>query len=340
MIIVIKKTTGKNAITNFVNSIGLEYQALVKCDRCIYLITKHSQKFDDAQTKIIKNSEIVIDTFETTNEYQLVDRKTSRICAPKIVVKNHEICSANKFCIFAGPCSVESPELIFDIAKKMSALGVKILRGGTFKSRTSPYGFQGLGLHALKLLHQAAIENNLLSITEILDTRDVEKALDYVDIIQIGTRNMYNYPLIREAAKTGKPLLLKRGFSATYKEFLLAAEYAYLEGNSNIILCERGIKTFEPYTRNTLDITAVPVLQHLSHLPVIIDPSHSSGFSYLVPALARAAVAVGANGMIIEVHTNPSKALSDGEQSVNIETFEKIIKTLSKIAKSLDMEIA
>ncbi|MTI69919.1 MAG: 3-deoxy-7-phosphoheptulonate synthase [Firmicutes bacterium] len=242
----------------------------------------------------------------------------------------------NEFTIISGPCSVENEEQIHTIANFLSELGVKILRGGAFKPRTSPYAFQGLGFNGLKLLREAADENKLKVISEIMDPRDVEKAYDYVDIIQIGSRNMQNYSLLKEIGKVDKPILLKRGMTATVKEWLMAAEYIALEGNEDIILCERGIRTFENYTRNTLDLTVVPIIKSLSKLPIIVDPSHGTGRRNLVIPMTRAAVTVSADGVMIEIHPKPEEALSDGFQSLDFKQTKKLIKEIDKIKSCID----
>jgi len=235
------------------------------------------------------------------------------------------------FAIIAGPCAIENEEQIEKIAKLLNYLGIRILRGGAYKPRTSPYDFQGLGFYGLELMKKMADKYNLKVISEIMDPRDVEVAYNYIDIFQIGSRNMQNYSLLKEIGKTNKPVLLKRGMSATIEEWLMAAEYIALEGNENIILCERGIRTFENYTRNTLDLTAVPVIKGLSRLPIIVDPSHGTGRRELINPVTRAAVAVGANGIMVEIHPNPCEALSDGSQSLGFDEAEKLFKEIKII---------
>lgn len=235
------------------------------------------------------------------------------------------------FTIISGPCSVENSEQLNKIASYLSKSGVKILRGGAFKPRTSPYSFQGLGFEGLKFLKETGKRHNMKIISEILDPRNVEKALDYVDIIQIGSRNMQNYSLLKEVGKSSKPVMLKRGMTATVEEWLMAAEYIALEGNDNIILCERGIRTFENYTRNTLDLTVVPILKSLSKLPVIVDPSHGTGVRDLVIPMSKASAAVGADGLMVEVHYNPDIALSDGHQTIDFDQFKTLKKETRKV---------
>jgi len=249
-----------------------------------------------------------------------------------IKVKDVEI-GGDDLIIIAGPCAVESKESIFEIAEAVASAGASVLRGGAFKPRTSPYDFQGLGEKGLKYLAEAAKKYGLLTISEVMSAEQIGIASDYVDILQIGARNMQNFSLLKAVGKTDKPVMLKRGFSSTYKDFLMAAEYILSEGNPNVILCERGIRTFENYTRNTLDIAAVPVLKQLSHLPVIVDPSHGTGIRYLVAPMAMASVAAGADGLMIEVHTSPDKALSDAKQTIDIEMFESMVKSAYSIKK-------
>lgn len=245
----------------------------------------------------------------------------------------------NRIVVMAGPCSVEKDKLLMDIARKVKKAGATVLRGGAFKPRTSPYSFQGLGVKGLKLLGEAKKETGLKIITELMDVRDLELVMKYADIIQIGARNMQNFNLLKEVGKTKKPVLLKRGMSSTVKEFLMSAEYILAEGNFNVILCERGIRTFEDATRFTLDISAVPVVKNLSHLPIIVDPSHATGKWGLVGPCAKAAIAAGADGLIVEVHPNPEEAMSDGEQSLYPENFARLMAELRKVAVSVGREI-
>jgi 3-deoxy-7-phosphoheptulonate synthase len=237
--------------------------------------------------------------------------------------------------VMAGPCSVESEEQLLATAVAVKRAGAKILRGGVFKPRTSPYSFRGLHEEGLKLLAEARRTTGLPVVTEAMDTRHLDAVCAHADMIQIGSRNMQNYTLLEEVGKLRVPVLLKRGFSATIEEFLLAAEYIASGGNSRIVLCERGIRTFETSTRNTLDLSAVPLLKRWSHLPVIVDPSHGTGLWWLVPHMSRAAVAVGADGLLIEVHADPQAALSDGEQSLRPETFERMMNEIRPVAHAV-----
>ena len=241
--------------------------------------------------------------------------------------------------IIAGPCAVESREQLFKTARSVRKSGAHILRGGAFKPRSSPYSFQGMGEEGLKLLFEIRKETGMPVVTEVMDTRQVEMVSQYTDMIQIGSRNMQNYPLLKEAGLCRKPVLLKRGMMATIEEYLWAAEYILNQGNDQVILCERGIRTFETSTRNTLDLSAVPVLKRLTHLPVIVDPSHGTGVRWMVPSMAKAAVAVGADGLIMEVHYNPDGALCDGYQSLSLDEFDNLMCDLKKIAIAVGREI-
>lgn len=242
--------------------------------------------------------------------------------------------------VIAGPCSVENRAMLNETASGVRAAGATILRGGAFKPRSSPYSFQGLGREALKLLVEARAEHGLPVVTEVLDTRDVDLVAEHSDMLQVGARNMQNYALLAELGRVQRPVLLKRGLSATISELLMAAEYIMAHGNHNVVLCERGIRTFERATRNTLDISAIPVLQRETHLPVIVDPSHACGDAQLVAPLAFAAIAAGADGLIIEVHPNPEKALSDGDQSLDIASFVALMQRVPAFAAAAGRSLA
>ena len=244
-----------------------------------------------------------------------------------------------KIALIAGPCSVESEEQITNIASSVKMCGAGFLRGGAFKPRTSPYSFQGLEHQGLELLKLAKKKTGLPIVTEIMSTSMIEKFNEEVDIIQVGARNMQNFDLLKELGKIKKPILLKRGLSATIEELLMSAEYIMAGGNEQVILCERGVRTFENYTRNTLDLSAIPVIKKLSHLPIIIDPSHATGKSWMVEPLSKAAIAAGADGLIIEVHNDPKNALCDGQQSITPEEYKILVEKLKKIANAVDREI-
>ena len=293
----------------------------------------------DVDPRDIELLEGVREVVRITQPYKLASRafrpegtvvevgKGVRIGGPEVVVA-------------AGPCAVESAEQIQTIAERVAQHGAKLLRGGAFKPRTSPYTFQGLGEQALKLLRQAADKNGLLVVSEVMDASQIAMMLPYVDLLQVGARNMQNYHLLRALGEVPKPVLLKRGMSATIEELLLSAEYIMAGGNYNVILCERGIRTFETYTRNTLDIAAIPVIKKHSHLPIIADPSHGTGRRDKVPPMARAAVAAGADGLLIEVHHDPEHALSDGAQSLYADQFAQLMAELRIIAPAVGRRIA
>jgi 3-deoxy-7-phosphoheptulonate synthase len=230
--------------------------------------------------------------------------------------------------VMAGPCSVESRDQLFETAEAVKAAGATVLRGGAFKPRTSPYAFQGLGVEALRYLAEARERTGLPVITEVMEPSQVDIVAEYADILQIGTRNMQNYSLLREMGRVARPVMLKRGYGATVEEWLMAAEYIVSSGNPNVILCERGIRTFETYTRNTLDLAAVPLLRHLTHLPVIVDPSHATGKRWLVRPLAIGGIAVGADGVMVEVHPTPDEALSDAEQQLDLAQFRSLMDAI------------
>jgi 3-deoxy-7-phosphoheptulonate synthase len=242
--------------------------------------------------------------------------------------------------VMAGPCAVESEEQLLATARAVKAAGATILRGGAFKPSTSPYHFRGLGVKGLRLLAQAAKETGLLVITEVMSAQDVDMVANYADILQIGTRNMQNFNLLESVSKAGKPVMLKRGLSATIQEWLLAAEYILALGNKNLMVCERGIRTFETYTRNTMDVSAIPIVEKVSHLPVIADPSHGTGKWYLVTPMALAAVAAGADGIMVEVHPTPDLALKDGSQSLTFENFSKLMSQLKPGAAATGRRLA
>ena len=270
--------------------------------------------------------------------YKFVSKEFKKEASVVKIAPGVEIGSA-KVIIMAGPCTVENRERLIGIARLVKKSGAKVLRGGAFKPRTSPYSFQGLKDKGMKFLFEAKQEVGLPIVTELMDPRDLPLFLKYADIIQIGARNMQNYELLKEVGKTKKPVLLKRGMASTIKDFLLSAEYIFSEGNHNVILCERGIRTFEDSTRFTLDISAVPVIKKLSHLPVVIDPSHCSGIWDYVAPLSKAALAVGADGLLIEVHDDPEKALCDGPQALKPDKFDALMIELKAIAKIIGRNI-
>ncbi|MGD2184952.1 MAG: 3-deoxy-7-phosphoheptulonate synthase [Desulfobacterales bacterium] len=262
---------------------------------------------------------------------KLVSQETQQ----RTVVRVSGVEIGRNFVVIAGPCSVESENQLLETAQAVKAAGADMLRGGAFKPRTSPYDFQGLGIQGLKILEKARQETGLPIVTEVVDPRDVSWVAEFADILQIGTRNMQNFSLLKEVGSAGRPVLLKRGMHSTLVEWLNCAEYILSEGNPNVILCERGIRTFETYTRNTLDLSAVPAIKELSHLPIIIDPTHSTGRISLIAPMSMAAVAAGADGMIIEVHHKPEEALCDADQALTPGTFANIMKRLRPLTSFL-----
>ncbi len=266
--------------------------------------------------------------------YKLVSREFRKENSVVDIGKGVKI-GGQEVSVIAGPCAIENYDMLFETAKAVKSSGARALRAGAFKPRTSPYTFQGLGEEGLKYLKDVGEKLNLPTVTEVMDTRDIALVARYADVLQIGARNMQNFNLLKEAGLAQKPVILKRGLSATVKEWLMSAEYILAAGNMNVILCERGIRTFEDATRNTLDISAVPVVKQLSHLPIIVDPSHAAGARYLVNALSRAAIAAGCDGLLIEVHIRPEEALSDGAQSLNPDNFSESISSLRIVAQAV-----
>ncbi len=291
----------------------------------------------DFDTRKIKVLDGVFDVYRVTAPYKLASRSFHE--EDSIIKINDIEIGGKNIALMAGPCSVESEDQIYRNAKIVADSGVKILRGGAFKPRSSPYSFQGLGEEGLKYLRAAADQYGLLVITEIIQLDQLELIGSHSDIYQVGARNMQNFPLLKELGKTDKPVMLKRGLSATIEEWLMSAEYILSGGNPNVLLCERGIRTFEKYTRNTFDLSAIPVVHKKSHLPVIADPSHATGLRDQVPPMARAAVAAGADGLMIEIHDDPKNALSDGPQALLPETFNELVNELRAIAKVIGRDL-
>lgn len=324
-------------IVKKLESRGLQTNISKGTERTIIGVIGDTSKITEEEENAIRVMAGVEDVMRILKPYKLA----SRDFRPKdtvINVRGHSI-GGKKIQVIAGPCAVENKTILMSIAEKVSDAGASFIRGGAFKPRTSPYSFQGLGEEGLKYLADVRKKWGLPVVTELMDPRDMEVIAKYADIIQIGARNMQNFRLLLEAGTSKKPVLLKRGLSATIKEWLMAAEYIMSKGNHQVILCERGIRTFETATRNTLDLSAVPVLKKLTHLPIVVDPSHGVGRWDLVPPMAKAAVAAGADGLIIEVHTNPEEALSDGEQSLKPGDFTRLMKDLRAIANAVGREI-
>lgn len=291
----------------------------------------------DFDTRHIKVLEGVADVYRVTEPYKFASRTWKKENTTFDV--NGVTVGGEEVVVMAGPCSVESDEQIEASAAHVAAYGATFLRGGAFKPRSSPYSFQGLGEEGLQMMRGAADRHNLQVITEVMQVSQIDLIYQYADVFQIGARNMQNFPLLKEVGKTDKPVFLKRGLSSTIKEWLMSAEYIMSQGNPHVILCERGIRTFEPSTRNTLDLSAVPVVKKKSHLPVIVDPSHGVGIRNKVTPLARAAVAVGADGLMIETHPDPAVAKSDGPQSLYFDQFVELMKQITLIAAAIDRKV-
>ena len=294
------------------------------------------EHFEVTEFKVLSG---VYDAYRISSPYKLAGR-SFRPEGTKVKFPNGVVVGGKEVVVMAGPCSVESREQILTSAKQVAAAGGQFLRGGAFKPRSSPYSFQGMGLDGLKLLREVADETGLLIITEVMEISQIELMLPYIDCFQVGARNMQNFNLLRELGHVRTPVLMKRGISATIEEVLLSAEYILSGGNYNLMLCERGVRTFETYTRNTMDISAIPVLKKLTHLPVLGDPSHGVGIRDLVPAMALASVAAGADGLLMEMHPNPDKAMSDGAQSLYPEQLQKLMAQLRLLAPVVDRTIA
>jgi 3-deoxy-7-phosphoheptulonate synthase len=294
------------------------------------------EHFEVAEFKVLAG---VHDAYRISSPYKLAGRNF-RPEGTKVTFPNGVVVGGTEVVVMAGPCSVESREQILTSAKQVKAAGAQFLRGGAFKPRSSPYSFQGMGLDGLKLLRDVANETGLLVITEVMEISQIDLMLPYIDCFQVGARNMQNFNLLRELGHARRPVLMKRGISATIEEVLLSAEYILSGGNYDLMLCERGVRTFETYTRNTMDISAIPVLKKLTHLPVLGDPSHGVGIRDLVPAMALASVAAGADGLLMEMHPNPDKAMSDGAQSLYPEQLQKLMAQLRLLAPVVGRTIA
>ncbi|OPJ56177.1 3-deoxy-7-phosphoheptulonate synthase [Clostridium chromiireducens] len=337
MVVILKQKAKQEEIeilTRQIEAKGVSVSLVVGSDVNILGLVGDTSTIDPS---VIEANRIV----ERVMKVQEPFKKANRMFHPEdtIVDINGAKIGGKKIAMIAGPCSVESEEQITEIAKEVKKIGANFLRGGAFKPRTSPYAFQGMKYEGLELLKKARENTGLPIVTELMSPYDIETFVENVDVIQVGARNMQNFDLLKELGKTNKPILLKRGLSATIEEWLMSAEYIMAGGNENVILCERGIRTFENYTRNTLDLSAVPAVKKLSHLPIVIDPSHSAGKYWMVEPLAKAAVAVGADGLIIEVHNDPANALCDGPQSIKPSKFAKLMEELRVIAAAVGREI-
>ncbi len=337
MIIVLKKEATESDIEHIVEKIkehGLEPHISRGIEKIVIGVVGDDNKLINVPIEIFRNVEQVI---RITKPYKLASRDFHP--HNTVIDVGTTKIGSEELAIIAGPCSVETPEQITFIAKEVKKYGANILRGGAFKPRTSPYSFQGLGKEGLELLKIAKQNTGLPIITEVLDTRDIELVAEYADILQVGTRNAQNFALLKELGKIRKPVLLKRGLAMKADEWVLSAEYIMSGGNYNVILCERGIRTFETSTRNTLDINIIPVMKEKTHLPIIIDPSHATGKSKYVPDMALAAIAAGADGVMIEVHNDPENAWSDGDQSLTPEQFGKLMEKLKQIAQVVGRKV-
>ncbi|MEO5358145.1 MAG: 3-deoxy-7-phosphoheptulonate synthase [Nitrospirae bacterium YQR-1] len=339
-IIVLKQSASQESINNLIKKVegkGLTVNISKGTERTVLGVIGDTSKFSDDEVNAIRAMHGVEDVMRIVKPYKLASRDFKK---ENTVIDVGGIKIGGGFIpVIAGPCAIESREILLSIAEKVKEAGASFIRGGAYKPRTSPYTFQGLGEEGLEILAEAREKTGMPIVTELMDPRDLDTMLKYTDIIQIGTRNMQNFRLLLEVGSCNRPVLLKRGLSATIKEWLMAAEYIMSRGNHNVILCERGIRTFETTTRNTLDLSCVPVLKQLTHLPVIVDPSHAVGRWDLVQPMSLASVAAGTDGLIIEVHTNPEEAFSDGEQSLKPEVFSALMKQLKPIAAAVGREI-
>jgi 3-deoxy-7-phosphoheptulonate synthase len=336
MIIVMNRDAQHNEIESVlmhIQKLGLEF-SILKNENNTVILTQPSYDINSELFKSLPKVEYVV----TLNEdYKLVYKNINNL-ETKIKIGNVVI-GGNELTMIAGPCSIESKDQLFKIALHLKNSGVKIIRAGAFKFRTSPYSFQGLGYKGLELLKELKEETGLMVISEILDHHDLPEFEKVVDILQIGARNMHNINLLKAVGESNKPVLLKRSYSATLKEFLFSAEYILMGGNKNVILCERGIRTFSDYTRNTLDISIVPAIKQRSHLPIIVDPSHATGKRDLIIPVSLAAIAAGADGLIIEVHHTPELAYSDSEQAIRLEQFDDLINRAKRVAEAVGRKL-
>lgn len=337
MIIVLKQGTPQQEmddLTNLIVKQGIQVNPIVGSDLTILGLIGDTSRIDPTQLESFHCVERIMHVAEPF-------KKANRMFHPgnSVIRAGGAEIGGKRLAVMAGPCSVESREQITAVAQAVKDAGATVLRGGAFKPRTSPYAFQGLKYEGLELLKMAREATGLPIVSELMSPYDIDRFVEDVDIIQVGARNMQNFDLLRLLGRTRKPILLKRGLSATIEEWLMSAEYILAEGNENVILCERGIRTFETYTRNTVDLSAVLAVKKLSHLPVIVDPSHGTGKRWMVPPMARAAVAVGADGVMIEVHNDPQHALCDGQQSVTPSDFADIMRDIRTIAGAVGREL-
>lgn len=334
MILVMKDDVTRLAVDELVAKLAwMNLQAIPTEENNRYYIAIVNGLDTHTDTRLFSVLPGVEQVLPLTQKFKLAGREIKKE-RTVITLQGHTI-GGKEFTVMAGPCSIESESQIHQTAAVVATSGAQILRGGAFKPRTSPYEFQGLGEEGLRYMQAAAKAHGLLSVSEVMDTQDIDLVASYVDILQIGARNMQNFSLLKQVGKTGKPILLKRGLSATYMDFLMAAEYILHTGNPHVILCERGIRTFETYARNTLDIAAVPILRELTHLPIIVDPSHGTGLRSIVPPMAYAAMAAGADGIMVEVHPEPDKAVSDAKQTITPQSFAEMMAVLQNIGQAM-----
>lgn len=339
-IIVLNRKATENDINRILKKLesrGLKGTISRGTERIVIGVIGDTSKITEDEENTVRVMKGVEEVMRILKPYKLASRDFKS--QDTIIKVKGRIIGGKKIPVVAGPCAVENRAMLMNVAEKVKAAGASFIRGGAYKPRTSPYAFQGLGEEGLQYLAEASKKTGLPVVTEIMDPRDLDTILKYTDIIQIGARNMQNFRLLLEVGMCHKPVLLKRGLSATIKEWLMAAEYVMSKGNQQVILCERGIRTFETATRNTLDLSSVPVLQQRTHLPVVVDPSHGVGKWDLVAPMAKAAIAAGADGLLIEVHTDPENAMSDGEQSLKPDAFKKLMAELKPIAKAVGREI-
>ena len=336
MIVVIKKDQEQKQVRNLVNwieGLGLKVNMSEGANSTVIGLVGDTTKVD---IELIRNLDIVESVTRVQEPYKNANRK-GHPSDTIVDVGGHKF-GGNHFQIIAGPCSVESEKQIIEVAKAVQKAGATLLRGGAFKPRTSPYSFQGMGVNGLALLKKAKEETGMPIVTEIMSEEHIDDFED-VDVMQVGARNMQNFDLLKRLGKLRKPIILKRGIAATVEEWLMSAEYIMSEGNPNVILCERGIRTYETYTRNTLDLSAIPVLKERTHLPIIVDPSHALGISRFVKPMSLASVGAGADGLMIEVHNDPAHALCDGAQSIRPEQFKDVVDALNVMLPAVDKQL-
>ena len=339
MIIVMKPGASKENVQHVIDLVreyGLKDHPIYGTDRTVIACIGDKRAVDKGA---IENAPMVESVVPILAPYKMASLEVKKEKSQIAIGPNQFPMGGKKVGIIAGPCAVESPEQIATVARAVKKTGGIGLRGGAFKPRTSPYSFQGLGLEGLKILAEARNETGLAVVTEVIGLEQMDAVAEYSDVLQIGARNMQHYPLLEAVGKTSKPVLLKRGMSATLDEFLLAAEYIINAGNPNVILCERGIRTFEKYVRNTLPLAIIPALQERTHLPVIIDPSHGTGHAYMVSSMCLAAIAGGADGLILECHPDPEHATSDGAQSITPPMFSELMVKLQRVARAVERDL-